>query len=177
MTCISVIKIQAEPTQILWNELDDEIIIASDNCTVQIFKISENIRSYNIKFDSPIHHVRIDYKVRKLLVSTENKITVVEGGDVIDEIVPPMDKFHYVYPLYGIYFIVSKTGTLYWSSSLRFETFSEYSLFSQKSFNLLCRNSYLVAYSSFQDIVVLECIRQGHQKRANDNDIVMVERD
>jgi hypothetical protein len=88
-----------------------------------------------------------------------------------------MDKFHYIYPLYGIYFIAGKTGTIYWSSSLRFETFSEYSLFSNKPFNLLCRNSYLVAYSSFQDIVVLECIRQGHQKRANDNDIVMVERD
>ncbi len=102
---------------------------------------------------------------------------MVDGGDIIDEIVPPMNHFHYIYPLYGIYFIATKTGTLYWSTSVRFETFSEYSLFSNKSFNLLCRNSYLVAYSSFQDIVVLECIRQGHQKRANDTDIVMVERD
>lgn len=64
--------------------------------------------------------MRYDYRVRKILVSVGNKIAVVDGGDVIDEIVPQVEYFHYVYPLYGVYFIVSKKGVLYWSSSLRF---------------------------------------------------------
>lgn len=46
---VSTIKVQAEPTQILWNELDDEIVIAAENA-VQVYKVSENIRLYNIKF-------------------------------------------------------------------------------------------------------------------------------
>lgn len=159
LTQVNTIKIQSQPLQIIWNELDDEIVISSQNQSVQIFKIAQNIRLHHIKFDTPIAHVRIDYRVKKLLVSTENKITVIDGGDVIDQIVPSIENFHYAFPLYGIYFIATKTGVLYWSTSLRFETFGEYALFPQKTFQMICRNSYIVAYTSFQEIVTLEFIR------------------
>jgi hypothetical protein len=61
----------------------------------------------------------MDFHLQKLLVSTENKISVINEGKLIEEITPSIEGFHYVFPLYGLYFIVSKTGVLYWSSSLR----------------------------------------------------------
>jgi hypothetical protein len=145
--------------------------------SIQVFKVSENMRIYNIKFDSPIIHVRLDYRVRKILVSTEDKISVLDGGDIIDEIVPPIKSFHYVFPLYGMYFIVSKIGTLYWSSSLRFENYGKLSLFNNQSFQLICRNGYLLAFTSYEDIIILECLRDNVQKRVSENDVVIVDRE
>lgn len=43
-----------------------------------------------MKFETPVSYVRYDYRVRKILVSTDNKIVVIEGGDILDEIVPPI---------------------------------------------------------------------------------------
>lgn len=157
--------------------MDDEIIVSAENRTLQVFKVSENIRIYNVKFDSPIIHVRLDYRVSKILVSTENKICVLDGGDIIDEIVPSIKSFYYVFPLYGIYFIVGKNGVLYWSSSLRFENYGKFALFNQQPFHLICRNSFLVAYTSFEDIMIIECERDNCPKRASDNDVVMVEKE
>jgi hypothetical protein len=47
---VSTIKVQAEPIQIVWNELDDELIVSAENKTVQVFRVADNIRTCNIKF-------------------------------------------------------------------------------------------------------------------------------
>ena len=54
------------------------------------------------------------------MVSVGNKIAVVEGGKVVEEIDPPVKDFSYIFPLYGQYFIVGKSGTLYWSKDMKF---------------------------------------------------------
>jgi hypothetical protein len=43
---------------------------------------------------------------------------------------------------------------------------------------MICRNGYLLAYSSFEDITVLRCERSAPtSKKGGGEDIVMVERD
>ena len=54
------------------------------------------------------------------MVSVGNKIAVVEGGKVVEEMDPPVQDFSYLFPLYGQYFIVGKSGTLYWSKDMKF---------------------------------------------------------
>ena len=80
-----------------------------------------------------------------------------------------------MYPLYGLYFIVSNNGVLYWSNSLRFENYSKLSLFRKQSFHLVCRNGFLLAHAG-EDVLLLECLRDGAKKRINEGDVVMVER-
>ena len=41
----------AEPIQLFFNELDDELFSVNDNKTIQIFKLSENIRTHSVKFE------------------------------------------------------------------------------------------------------------------------------
>ena len=106
--------------QIFFNELDDELFAVNDNKTIQIFKLSQNIRIHSVKFEENIRHARLDYKGKKLMVSVGNKIAVVEGGKVVEEIDPPVKDFSYIFPLYGQYFIVGKSGTLYWSKDMKF---------------------------------------------------------
>ena len=43
-------KVGAEPTQIFFNELDDELYVATDSKSVQMYRPSESIRIHNIKF-------------------------------------------------------------------------------------------------------------------------------
>jgi hypothetical protein len=117
---IGTLKVQAEPTQYVWNELDDEILVATEYNTVQIYRVADNNKIHTVKFDSKIAHVRIDYRLRKIMVSTENKISVIDNGTILEEITPPFEDFHYVYPLYGIYFLATKKGVLHWSHSYRF---------------------------------------------------------
>lgn len=40
MVEVGSLRVQAEPHQIIWNELDDEIIVSSENNTVQIFSVA-----------------------------------------------------------------------------------------------------------------------------------------
>ena len=47
-------------------------------------------------------------------------------------------------------------------------------LFRQQPFQLVCRNGVIVAYTNYQNVMVLECQREGGQKRASDRDVVMV---
>lgn len=54
-------------------------------------------------------------------------------------------------------------------------------IFINKSFNLLYRNGYMLAFNSFQNITIIECLRQNlpvkKQLLKNSEDIVFVERD
>lgn len=108
------------------------------------------------------------------MVSSESKLYLVENGAIVDTIIPPIEDFHYVYPLYGMYFLASKTGQLYLSQSYKFEQFSSFSLFTKSPFTMVCRNSYIIAYSSFENIMILQCQRQNYFKNKVTDDIVMV---
>jgi hypothetical protein len=66
---VGVLKIQSDPHQIVWNELDDELIVATESNSIQLYTVADNNRINLIRFDSPVTHVRIDYKMRKILVS------------------------------------------------------------------------------------------------------------
>lgn len=114
-----------------------------------MYTLADNVKTNIIKMDAPIKHVRIDYKFRKIMVSTPNKVHVIFNGNVVEEFCPSLEGFHYLFPLYGIYFATTYQGTLHWSSSYKFEQYQSYSLFTQSPFYLICRNSYLLAYSSF----------------------------
>lgn len=54
-------------------------------------------------------------------------------------------------------------------------------IFINKPFNLLYRNGYMLAFNSFQNITIIECLRQNlpvkKQLLKNSEDIVFVERD
>lgn len=84
-----------------------------------------------------------------------------------------------MYPLYNMYFIATKTGELAWSHTHKFDSYHEIPLFSNKPFQLICRNSNLLAFSSFQDITVLHCERNNPNPLKNraSEDLVLIERD
>jgi hypothetical protein len=67
---VGTLKIQAEPIQIVWNELDDQIIIVTDMNSIQMYSIADSTRNISLKFDSPVKYARIDYKMRKIMVSS-----------------------------------------------------------------------------------------------------------
>jgi hypothetical protein len=71
---INTIKLSADPTQIIWNELDDELIVSADNQTIQCYRIADNVKLYSQKMKHPINYIRIDYKTRHLVVSTDGSI-------------------------------------------------------------------------------------------------------
>lgn len=133
--------------------------MSSENATIQTYRISDQNRVHNIKLNETIIHTRLDYKTRRLVVSTDEKIHIIENGQIIETIPHPFSDFSYVFPLYGLYLIAGKSGILYVCQSLKLEVSHQIPLFSQKPFNLLCRSSFLVAFSSFQDILVLKCMR------------------
>lgn len=93
------------------------------------------------------------------MVSTKDTISIVHNGGIVEEYSPPIPDFHYIFPLYGIYFLTTKTGSLYWSTSRKFEQYESFSLFTNSPFNLICRNGKLLAYSSFDNVLILKCIR------------------
>ena len=113
----------AEPTFMLWNEMDDELIIATDNNTITGYKLAESAKSFTVKMPEHINMVRIDYTTKSLLVSTDKCIYVVDKDKVEKTIEPKVPKFNFIYPLHGYYFVASKDGNLYWSSSLSFDSF------------------------------------------------------
>jgi hypothetical protein len=90
-------------------------------------------------------------------VSGEKKIFIIDNGLVIDSIVPEVEDFHYIYPLYGIYFLATKTGKLLISQTYRFEQYTSFSLFTNSPFQMICRNGFILAYSSFENIMILQC--------------------
>ena len=125
--------------------------------------------------------VRIDYTTKTLLVSSDKHIFVVEKDKIEKTISPKIPKFNFIYPLHGYYFIASKDGNMYWSTHLTFDTFMEMPIFVNQPFNLLYRNGYMLAYSSFENITIVECLRQNlpakKQLLKTSEDIVFVERD
>ncbi len=155
---MGTLKIQAEPLQIVWNELDDELIVSTENNSLQYFRVADNTRTHTIRFDAPISHIRIDYKLRRVLVSSPDSITVVDAGKVVEVIQPPIANFDYVFPLYGVYLYASTRGVLHIGHSLH-EATEELPLFTNARFQLLCRNGYLLAFSSFEDVAVVQCLR------------------
>lgn len=112
-----------------------------------------------MKLEDTIEYARLDHKGKRLLISTNKEILAIEGGKIIEKIALPFPEFHYIFPLYGIYFIVSKNGVLSWSSTLKFEVIHEIPLFHQKSFSLMCKSGNLIAYNTFEEIVVLKVSR------------------
>ena len=93
-------------------------------------------------------------------MSTNKEILTIEGGSIVERIAFPLPDSHYIFPLYGIYFIVGRNGVLSWSMNLKFEVVHELPLFRQKSFSLMCRSGNLIAYSSFEEIFVLKVSRE-----------------
>lgn len=49
MTEIITLKTHAEPTFILWNEMDDELIVATDNNLISSYKIAQPTKSFTVK--------------------------------------------------------------------------------------------------------------------------------
>ena len=76
-----------------------------------------------------------------------------------------------------MYFIVGKSGTLYWSKDLKFENMQECALFDKTPFDLLCRSGNLIAYSSYQNVVVLSLSRTEKGRQRLGEDVVMIEKD
>lgn len=60
LTEMCVIKLQAEPLQMLWNTLDDELIISTENHCVQAYKAADNSRLYLLRLAHRINFIRID---------------------------------------------------------------------------------------------------------------------
>ena len=74
--------------------------------------------------------------------------------------------------------MASKKGVLYWSNNLRFDRVSEFALFDRSPFRLQCRGGYLMAYSSFEDVMVLKVHRQNESKKHKlGEDLVTIEKD
>jgi len=46
------------------------------------YKISEHVKSYSIKIPAKISMIRIDYATKRLLVSTEKEIYVIDKDKV-----------------------------------------------------------------------------------------------
>lgn len=83
-----------------------------------------------------------------------------------------------MFPLYNYYFIAGKNGTLYWSQTLRFDHYSEKPLFTNRPFELVCRNCYLLAYSGFQEVTAIYCQRPDYvSKKSSGDELVMIEKD
>jgi hypothetical protein len=152
--------------------------VVADNSTIQVFKVSEHTRIHNIKLEEPIRHARIDFKLNKLMVSTASKIHFIEGEQITDSMNPPIIDFDYVFPLYDMYFVASKSGVLYWCSNLRFDNMGECSLFDKQPFHLLCKSGNLIAFSSFNDIMSLKVRRDSERQRQRFvDDVVLIERE
>jgi hypothetical protein len=79
MTEITTFKIHSEPTFIIWNEMDDELIVATDSDQIVTFKVSETLKSQSIKIPEKINMLRIDYSTKKLLVSTDQNIYIINN--------------------------------------------------------------------------------------------------
>lgn len=48
------------------------------------YKVADNTKLYSIKFDQRIRRARIDYRTRKILVSTKNTIHLIDNGKVLE---------------------------------------------------------------------------------------------
>lgn len=57
---------------------------------MQVLKVSENVQLHNLRFDTPVSYARYDYQVRRILISTGNKILALEGGKIVEEIPVPI---------------------------------------------------------------------------------------
>lgn len=62
--------------------MDDELIVATDNNTITAYKISETLKSYSVKISSKINMVRIDYAIKRLLVSTDKEIIIIDHDKI-----------------------------------------------------------------------------------------------
>jgi len=60
------------------------MIVATDQNTVQVYRVADNTRVHNIKFDEKVLFVRLDYKHKRILVSTEKKIFIIDNGVFVD---------------------------------------------------------------------------------------------
>jgi hypothetical protein len=71
--------------------------------------------------------------------------------------------------------MATKNGQLLLSPTYKFEQFTSFSLFTNSPFNMVCRNSYIIAYSSFENIMILHCQRPNlFKNKTSADDIVMV---
>jgi hypothetical protein len=175
---VDVLKIQAEAFQLVWSALDDALYVSTDFCFVQTYRISNRERINNLSCLEPVSAIHLDYKTDKLLVSTQKgKVMVADGNTIVDTFVVPVADFDYIFPLYGMYFAASRTGVLYWSSSIKFERYKELALFTTP-FSLICKSGCLIAYSSFCDVIALRCTREDSRQRIlSSEDIVQIEKD
>lgn len=50
MSEVMTLKIHAEPVHVIWNEMDDELIVSTDSNQVNFYKISESSKVSYVKF-------------------------------------------------------------------------------------------------------------------------------
>jgi hypothetical protein len=70
-------KLQAEPRQLVWNELDEDLIVSTETNTLQFYRISEGSRVHNLKLPEEVTQVRIDYKTKQVVASSERQVFLI----------------------------------------------------------------------------------------------------
>ena len=112
------------------------------------------------------------------MVSTATQILLIEAGVVVESLDPPLPDFEYIFPLYGKYLVVGRSGVLYWSNTLKFDIVNKCSLFHQTPFNLVCRSGNILAFSSFTDITQLKVTRSKEvQPQLSSDEVVLIEKE
>lgn len=46
---LGTLKLQAEPLQLIWNELDDELIAPTDTNVVNVYRLADNSKIHSIR--------------------------------------------------------------------------------------------------------------------------------
>ena len=86
---IATFKVKEDVSQMVWNQLDDELLVSTHKY-LKMYKVSDENSLHMLQFDEEIQQVRIDYKSKRTMVSTPHKIYVVEGKDIVDSIDSPL---------------------------------------------------------------------------------------
>ncbi len=99
------------------------MIVATDANMITAYKISDNSKSYSVKIPVNINMMRLDYMSKRLLVSSDKEIFVVDHDKIEKTIHPKVSKFNFIFPLHGLYFVASKDGNLYRSHQMTFDSY------------------------------------------------------
>lgn len=67
----------------MWNELDEELVVSTEANTIQVYRISDANRIYNVRLPEEVTQVRIDYKTKQIIVSCLSQIFLVQEGAII----------------------------------------------------------------------------------------------
>jgi hypothetical protein len=54
--------------------------------------------------------IRIDYKTKQIVASSQKQVFLIAEGQIVEQFSAPVPHFHYLFPLYGVYFAATTTG-------------------------------------------------------------------